>query len=460
MSNIALYVRQSEDKSGLFAAVQRQEADCRLMAEAKGWAAPALYADNSISATSGKVRPAFERLLADVERGAVSGIVVWHLDRLTRSMKDLSRIIEAGRNHRVNISCVHGVSLDLGDPTGVAVSQILTAVAGMETSHKGERQRRANRQRAEAGGAFWSRRPFGYDRDSDGKVITIEREAGAIREAAELILAGATLSSVVRKWNAAGFTTTAPGKGKWGVTQLRRLLLSPRYAGRNLYNGEEIGSGNWEPILDVETSAKLEELLTAPGRRTAPDQLNAKYLLSGIATCGKCGSKMFAAPVKGPNGSKRMVYRCFGGYCMQRSLADLDETVEAAVVGLLAMPDAAKTFSMVEDTGPLRKRLTELRDRRDALASLLTDGLLSAAAVREQSGKLSKELHEVENSLSSADGLNPAAAVIGSADVAGAWSGLPLWIKRGIIRSLITVTILPAGKGKDFDPEQVQVGFI
>jgi site-specific DNA recombinase len=145
---------------------------------------------------------------------------------------------------------------------------------------------------------------------------------------------------------------------------------------------------------------------------------------------------------------------------MQRSLADLDETVEAAVVGLLAMPDAAKTFSMVEDTGPLRKRLTELRDRRDALASLLAEGLLTAAAVREQSGKLSKELHELENALAAADGLNPAAAVIGSGDVAAAWSGLPLWTKRGIIRSLITITILPAGKGKDFDPEQVQIGFI
>lgn len=76
MGTHAVYVRQSEDKTGHEAAVQRQEADCRLMAQAKGWDSPVLYADNSISATTGKTRPAFERLLGDIDRGLVSGVVV------------------------------------------------------------------------------------------------------------------------------------------------------------------------------------------------------------------------------------------------------------------------------------------------------------------------------------------------------------------------------------------------
>src|SRR5688572_9991373 len=144
MTGTAIYVRQSEDKTGREAAVQRQEADCRLYAQAKAWDEPRLYADNSISATSGKTRPQFEQLLTDIETGRIDRLAVWHLDRLTRSMRDLTRVIEAGRAHRVNIACVHGVSLDLGDPTGVAVAQILTAIAGMETSHKGQRQKTAN----------------------------------------------------------------------------------------------------------------------------------------------------------------------------------------------------------------------------------------------------------------------------------------------------------------------------
>ncbi|MDR6794097.1 DNA invertase Pin-like site-specific DNA recombinase [Pseudarthrobacter oxydans] len=79
MSTTAVYVHQSEDRTGAEAAVQRQVAACRLLAEAKGWDSPRLYADNSISATPGKTRPAFEQLLAAVESGAVSAVVVWRL---------------------------------------------------------------------------------------------------------------------------------------------------------------------------------------------------------------------------------------------------------------------------------------------------------------------------------------------------------------------------------------------
>lgn len=463
----AIYVRQSEDKTGAEAAVQRQEQACRLLAQAKGWEHLRLYADNSISASTDKTRPSFEQLLADIAAGAVGAVVVWHLDRLTRSMKDLTRIIEAGQAHGVNIASVHGVSLDLGDPTGVAVAQILTAIAAMEVKHKGKRQREANKQRAEKGVAFWTRRPFGYDRTADGKVFAVKAEADAIREAAALILDGATLTSVVGKWNAAGYRTTYSKKHKetgeveggkpWGVTQLRRVLLNPRYAGKRLYNGvEQATAGAWEPILDPETSNRLELLLTDPRRRTAPDDLNSKYLLSGILLCGKCGRKLFAAPVTA-KGQRKMVYRCHGGLCMQRSLDLIDQYVEGVVIGLLSRPDAAGLFADAEAAVRLRREATDLRDRRDALAAMLADGLMSAAAVREQAGKLSAALADVERGITAAEHLNPAAGVIGSPDVATAWTALPLTNKRRVIRALMDLTVLPAGKGVRFDTSQIRI---
>ena len=189
----------------------------------------------SASPTAGE-RPEFERLLEDVNAGRVSVVIVFHLDRLTRSIRDLTRVIEAGQPRRLNIASVHGVGIDLGDPTGVAVATILTAVAAMEVQHKGTRQRAANRQRAERGAAFWTRRPFGYDRE-DGRVYVVDREAEAIREGARMILEdGATLSAVMRAWDAAGLRTTGKNRagepGRWSVTKVRGVLLNPRYAGR------------------------------------------------------------------------------------------------------------------------------------------------------------------------------------------------------------------------------------
>lgn len=459
-TSTAIYVRQSEDKTGHEAAVQRQEVDCRAQARLKGWDDPVLYADNSISATTDKIRPAFERLLKDIEAGTVTGLVVWHLDRLTRSMKDLMRVIEAGKAHRLNIVGVQGGSLDLSDPTGVAVAQIITAIAAMEVAHKSKRQRLANKTRAGKGEAFWTRRPFGYDR-KDGKVFTVEAEADAIRDAAEMILGGETLSAVVRKWNAAGLTTTTKQQGKWGVTQVRRVLLNPRYAGHRLYNGEQQeAAGKWEAILDAETSKRLEEVLTDPRRRTAPDDLNSKYLLSGIVVCGKCGAKMFAAPVPAAGGCKRMVYRCFGGYCMQRSLADVDGLVVAVVVGRLSKPDAAQLFAVGDKVAELSAQAADLRDRRSFIASLAADGLLPQSDARPQIGKLTARLAEVEGALASAEAFNPAAALLHAADVGKAWADLPLGTQRKIIRALITVTILPAGRGKDFSPDQVRIDWL
>lgn len=454
-----IYLRQSLDKRGDSAAVERQESACRSLVTAKGLTDPMVLTDNDRSATSGQ-RPEFEKLIEAIEAGTVGTVVVYHLDRLTRSIRDLTRVIEAGQPHRLNIASVHGVGIDLGDPTGVAVATILTAVAAMEVAHKGVRQRSANLQRAQRGQAFWTRRPFGYDRVG-GRVVTVDAEVEAIRRGAQMLLDGSTLTAVARDWNDAGLTTTAVNKttgkgGKWGVTQVRRLMLNPRYAGRRMYNGEDMGAGDWPVILDPETMDALEVTLTDPRRRTAPDDLNAKYLLSGQLTCGKCGGAMFAAGAKS-KGQTRMTYRCMGGYCMGRGLEDVDGVVEAALFARLAQPDARKSLTVEGDARQLHRRASELRDRRDALAALLADGLMSPTAVREQAGRLARELEDIEQKIAAASGTNPVANLAAAEDIPARWEATPMSDRRRITRALMDVAILPAGKGTRFAPEQVQI---
>lgn len=453
MKNVAVYVRQSEDKTGEGAAIERQERDCRLLADAKGWTVAKVYRDNSISASNGKNRPGFQQLVSDIERGLVDALVVWHLDRLTRSIADLTRVIDAGKVRNVNIASVHGVSIDLGDPTGIAVATILAAIAAMEVQHKGNRQRTANRKRATEGNAYWSRRPFGYDRGPSG-VVVVEDEARLIREAAATLLDGGTLASVVRRWNEQGCKTTL-GR-EWGVTQVRRVLINPRVAGRRIYNGEDMGNGDWEAILDEETHRRLEEKMNDPRRRTAPDDLNSKYLLSGICVCGVCGGKMYASPM-GSGQKNYMVYRCFDGYHITRRMDLVDGVVEDVVMGILSRPDAARLFARNDEIQELRSRAVALRDRRDALAALLADGLLTATAVREQAGRLGTELAAVEGSISAHDTLNPLAGIAGAENVPEQWAALGLDSKRQIIRTLMDVTVEKAGKGVRFTPEQVRI---
>ena len=69
--------------------------DCRRLVEQLGWPTGEEYVDNDISAKSGKHRPGFEALLADITSGKVDALVAWHLDRLLRRVLDLERVVSA-----------------------------------------------------------------------------------------------------------------------------------------------------------------------------------------------------------------------------------------------------------------------------------------------------------------------------------------------------------------------------
>ena len=83
------------------------------------------------------------------------------------------------------------------------VASLLGSVAAYEVQHKGQRQRAANRQRAQMGHVGWSLRPYGYDR-IDGRAVLVEDEAKVLREAADRVLAGQATYAVVKDFNARG----------------------------------------------------------------------------------------------------------------------------------------------------------------------------------------------------------------------------------------------------------------
>lgn len=446
----AIYARQSLDRTGEGAAVDRQVDDCRQLADRRGWAVVETLTDNDMSASTGKPRPGYQRLLKLMRGGSVDAVVVWHVDRLTRRLIDLEEVIAICEATGVRLATVTG-DIDLSTDTGRMLARILASVARGEVERKGIRQRRANEQRASKGHMGWTRRPFGYDRQ-DGVVHVVEQEAKALERAAEMVLAGDTLAAGVRMLDALGLQTTA-GKA-WNVTSLKRALLNPRYSGRVTYNGADVSEGSWPVILPAETQERLAEKLRDVQRRVQQGT-DPKFLLSGLARCGRCGAVMFASPF-GDKGRRWQVYRCRSCYLARRQ--DLvDELVEGIVIARLSQPDAAALFAEDEDIPALRAEAAELRSRRDDLAALLADGLLSASAVRERSQQLTGRISALEDRISQALGESPALALAGADDVRAAWADMPLRNRKQVVDLLMTVTILPAGKGQRFDPSQVRI---
>lgn len=444
----AVYARQSLDRTGEALGVSRQLAECRELAARNGWTIEEVYQDNDKSATSGKPRPEWTRLLADLKAGRYDVLVCWHTDRLYRRLRDLVDLVEVAEKRSLKIATVKSSDLDLSTPSGRMVASLLGSVAAYEGQQKAARQVAANRQRAQSGVVLWSLRPFGFDRDGT-RVKVVEAEAAEIRKAADRVLEGATLASIAADLNARGIRTT-PGN-PWTITAVRRVLLNPRTAGRTVSNGEDFGASE-RGILSTEVADRLGAILRDPRRRHAPPSSAVKYLLSGLVRCGRDDAAMFACPTK-----VVMVYRCTTCYGTTRRMDLVDEVVMGVLTARLSRPDAAGLLDADVDTEKLRERLSALRERRDDLAQLLAEGLLSAGAVRSQAEKLTSELDAAELELQAVTGTSVLAAVVNASDVAAALERLSLVELRGVITTLMTVRILPAGKGFRFDPEHVQI---
>lgn len=388
-----IYARQSLDSSGEGAAVERQEAACRGLATARGWEVVGVEIDNSISASKGLERPAWERVLGMIDRQEIDVVVAWHLDRITRTMTELERLILLAEAKGVGVSTATG-DIDLTTDSGRMVARILAAVARAEVERKGERQRAQNQQRVAAGKPRWSRRPFGYEKDGTFR----EDEAKQLRWAYEQVLAGNRISSIVKTWNEEGVTTSLGAK--WTTQSLGKLLRDPRNAGRIRYRREDVGEGDWEPIIDLDT---WHVALSRMGR---PEMKGAKASPSGamlvtVAECGTCHGPIFT--VKRSKGSGERFYTCQKG-CTHLPVDWVDGRVFIALMGILEDPEhrehwEARVATESGDAADLRERHAILTERLSTFSQDYADGFLTRQQMIDGTTRVRENLAEIEKQL-------------------------------------------------------------
>ena len=438
-----LYFRISEDKTGERLGIDRQEPDVLALCDRLGLEPGERYIDNDLSATTGVVRPDFERLLSDLKDDP-GPVVVWHTDRLLRVSKDLERVIETG----VNIHAAHAGHLDLSTPAGRAVARTVTAWAQYEGEQKALRQRAAAIQRAERGKPWWPARPFGFNMDGTHN----DREAAALQDCYTTLLAGGTLVSLAKGLTNAGFTTNRGNP--WTAAILRPVLLNARNAGIRTYKGEEVGPAAWRPIVPETTYRAAVRLLSDPSRKSnggGGGRGRRENLLTGIAECGACGSGVRTAwrGRKGDAGAYR-VYQCIGKHCVSHRADFVDERVEALVVARLTRRDSAAILTAGDevDASELREEASALSERLDNLAEDYAEGVLTREQMRKGSERARERLAEIEIALASI-GLDEALRdLLDVRDVAAHWKTLGVAEKHMYVERLVGRVVLNRrGKG-------------
>jgi len=344
---------------------------------------------------------------------------------------------------------------DLGTDSGRLFARIKGAVARSE-GEKSARQRRAQVQAAQRGLPTGGPRAFGYERDG----LTVrESEARALRSAYAALLAGRSMVGIARDLDAAGFVTARLGK-PFNHSAARAILVNPRNAGLRAYRGEIVGPAAWPAIVDEETWRAAHAILTDSERRRGPGSAARKWLLGGLALCGRCDAdeaekdditvKVTYRGERTRDGKVVRSYRCSKSTHLTREASFCDWRVNERVIARLSRDDARDLLidDDREDLAELRTEQSTLRLRLDQLAEQFADGNLSASQLRAGTERLRTRLTDLEARMVHIDRAPLLADLVTAQDVRKTWESIGLDRQRAVIDLLYTVILLPRGPGR------------
>lgn len=279
----AIYTRKSSEE-GLdmeFNSLDAQREACEAYIasqRSEGWAAiREPYDDGGVSGGT-LDRPALQRLLADVEAGLIDVIVVYKIDRLSRSLMDFARLVEIFDRNQVTFVSVTQ-SFNTTTSMGRLTLNILLSFAQFEREVIGERIRdkfAASRKRGMWMGGYV---PLGYD-VRDRKLIINEAEAATVRMIFKRFVAIGSATKLAKALVAEGVRTKSGRPVDKGY--IYRLLNSRVYLGEATHKGVSY-PGEHAPIIDRSLWDKVHTILqTSPRLRAANARARTPALLKGL----------------------------------------------------------------------------------------------------------------------------------------------------------------------------------
>lgn len=406
--SVAIYARvstalQAEEGFSIDEQVIRMKSFC----QAKDWGIFKVYTDPGFSGTSME-RPGLQLMLSDIKTGNIKTVLVYKLDRLSRSQKDALYLIEDVflKNDVDFVSMSE--NFDTSTPLGRAMIGILAVFAQLEREQIRERMTLGKEARAKQG--LWhggANPPIGYIYNTNTKQLEVdEHDAEIIRRIFDLYINGTPLSTIEQTFIAEGV------KSRYGQVfkpQLRLTLLNPVYAGYITDKGVKY-PGLHEPLVSKETFEKAQNLLNQSKEAWDLNIRSAKNpsLLTGLVFCAHCGGRYHVRQWK----SGRRVYTCYSRDKSIRNMIkdpncknkiwerdELDNHVLDQIRTLSIDPLDPPPEAPVK---PLTKQLDRLRRQRAKYMDLYALDEMSVEAVTEKIEPLNKTILALERQIENA----------------------------------------------------------
>ena len=386
---IAAYCRLSVAQD-VSVSIEGQKAILARYAEAHGYETT-FYIDDGFSGSKSVERPAYNRMIAAIQRGEHELIAVKSIDRLGRRLGAFIELADIAQ-----IVAVEG-GIDTGTATGRMMLSLLSTFAEFESQAMGARQVSSQSYRRELGRSV-GLAPFGYTTEerSDGVYRVLDSVTAPIARAIiERTLKGASFGGTAQWLNDHGHKTKT---GKlWTSTTVSQWLALPQIVGERASGGDVLRGDNGVPIIDAHLAlcsiTEHQQLLKRRRQRAAftpRGERREEQLLSGLACCAECGKAMSRhTPKSGTN--TYLGYRCGSSVnlCKSRpviSASKLENFVLGEMQGLADM--AVLQVVNDEDFEAQEKRLL-LQREIDALATAM------ASAPSDQIADIATQISEL-----------------------------------------------------------------
>lgn len=411
---VALYPRvssheQATEGYSIGEQIERLTDYCKAMK----WDIHKIYTDPGYS--GGNLdRPGLQEMLKDIKAGKVDKVVVYKLDRLSRSQKDTMMLIE-------DEFLAYGVdfvsmseNFDTSTPFGRAMIGILAVFAQLERENIKERTMIGKEARAKEG--KWhggATEPIGYDYDPATDLLNInEYEAMQIQELYNLFLKGTPLRTIERTFKEKGYKHK---HGTWDPKTMRRLMRNKTNIGY-IKHRDEWYPGDHDPIIDEAIFEKAVRLLddraeqyklsgVKPGAQTT--------YLGGLLHCKHCGGKYTKqAGRKSKSGAAPLYYTCYSrGKKVKKMIKDpncknknwrmeeLDALVFAEIEQLALDPDYItairaehlKTSDTPEKIEIIEKEIKKLDEQISRFMALYGVGTFTIEQVSKEVAPLNEQ---------------------------------------------------------------------
>jgi site-specific DNA recombinase len=458
---IGVWIRVSTDDQAKGESPEHHRARAKANAELRGYEIRETYDLAGVSGKSVKDHPEAKRMMRDVERGHIKGLMFSKLARFARNTRELLDFADSFQKHGAALISIEE-HFDTSTPVGLLFYTIIAAMAQWEREEIGSRVRESVKIRAKLGKPISYVAPFGYEW-KEKKLVQHPERAPVRKLAYELFLKHKRRTTVARLLNQGGYRTKE-GK-QWYDTTVTRILTDT--SAKGVYYINRVKSlGNWkdepkpesewgtvfcEPLVTEETWNEVNRILEEQTKNAIRPGPAPKHLFASLLHC-QCGRRMYVLS----NTPKYFCERCQKRVpCADLEAIFLEKLKEnfgdaPRVEGYLR--EAAKNADAKTDLlATTSAEIAKVKEHMTKTYELFLAGAATPARFKELNDPLEERLHQLQTErvrlqaevdVSRADALTTAAVVEEALKLQDLWPTLDLERKRNIVQSLVQSIIV------------------